>query len=207
MNHKTLAIAPIVAVLSVILVVGTNIGIMQAHAAIFPINIVGKQGPPGPRGPPGPKGATGPAGPQGPRGATGPQGPQGLEGLPGPAGLPGAEGPAGPGHITIYNILQGHDGWVVNNDSPGSGQCNPFPVLSPLCHAGPFQSSGQLGVISGSDLGDITSQSTVIAQQVNNGATDVSGQNTATVSAQYGIHLLADFMHSVLSQMPTQIYA
>ena len=85
MNHKALAIAPIVAVLSVILVVGTNIGIMQAHAAIFPINIVGKQGPPGPRGPPGPKGATGPAGPQGPRGATGPQGPQGLEGLPGPA--------------------------------------------------------------------------------------------------------------------------
>jgi hypothetical protein len=54
MNHKTLAIAPIVAVLSVILVVGTNIGIMQAHAAIFPINIVGKQGPPGPPGPRGP---------------------------------------------------------------------------------------------------------------------------------------------------------
>jgi hypothetical protein len=61
MNHKTLAIAPIVAVLSVILVVGTNIGIMQAHAAIFPINIVGKQGPPGPPGPRGPphtRGAT-----------------------------------------------------------------------------------------------------------------------------------------------------
>ena len=55
MNHKTLAIALVVA-MAVILFVGSNIGIMQAYSSQSGgiINIGGK------RGPPGPKGATGP---------------------------------------------------------------------------------------------------------------------------------------------------
>jgi len=89
------------------------------------------------------------AGPVGQTGATGPAGPQ---------------GPPGPGHITIYNIPYGHDGWVAD---PNEFDCQAPPVL--MCHAGPYTTTttDDLGVISGSDLGNITSQSHVMAQQIN----------------------------------------
>lgn len=46
----------------------------------------------GPQGPQGPKGATGPQGPKGDTGATGPQGPKGATG---PQGIQGPQGPTG----------------------------------------------------------------------------------------------------------------
>lgn len=64
--------------------------------------------------------------------------------------------------ITIYNIPNGHDGWVV----PTTAQC---PAGSGIGYeTGPADVSHcDLQTISGSDLGNITSQSVVIAQQVN----------------------------------------
>ena len=79
---------------------------------------------------------------------------------PGAEGPQGPQGPPGPGHITFYTIPYGHDGWVVGTDFTG-------PVAP-----GTF-------VISGSDLGNITSNSVVIAQEVNN-------PNTQPSYGQYG---------------------
>jgi hypothetical protein len=64
--HKAIAIAPVVAI-TVILLVGSNIGIMQASTSQSGgiINIGGKRGPPGPSGPQGPQGTAGPQGPPG----------------------------------------------------------------------------------------------------------------------------------------------
>ncbi len=96
MNHKAVAVVLVVA-MAVILLVGSNIGVMQAYTSNSGgiINDGGKRGPPGPpgpRGPPGPEGLPGPVGLPGAEGPPGPQGPQGIQGIP------------GAGHLSIYNV-------------------------------------------------------------------------------------------------------
>lgn len=47
----------------------------------------------------------------------------------------------------------GHDGWIIGDSS----QCGPFGMgRNEFCGGGPYTSSGNLGTISGSDLGNIT---------------------------------------------------
>jgi hypothetical protein len=108
MNHKALAIAPVVAI-AVILFVGSNIGIIQASTSQSGgiINIGEKRSPPEPLGPQGSQGLPGPVGLPGAEGPPGPQGPRGFDGtngLPGPQGSTGPRGPVGPqgaGHILL----------------------------------------------------------------------------------------------------------
>ncbi|MBS2025548.1 MAG: PEGA domain-containing protein [Deltaproteobacteria bacterium] len=58
--------------------------------SIFPMGIIG------PEGPQGPQGIIGPEGPQGPQGIIGPEGPAGKQGIIGPEGPQGAQGIIGP---------------------------------------------------------------------------------------------------------------
>jgi hypothetical protein len=238
MNHKALAIVPIVAFIAVILFVETTIAILTPlanakirtkHIRLYAmgeglpglVGLPAAQAPPGPADPPafgpncvgcittlnlangaithpkiaphsvdqtqltfaihngtnGEQGPPGPAGPIGQTGDTGPAGPIGQTGATGPAG---PQGPPGPGHITIYNIPYGHDGWIIG----GSSQCG-VPGATEFCGGGPYTSSGNLGTISGTDLGNITSQSSVMAEQVNNGnAGGVNGYAAGTFTAR-----------------------
>jgi hypothetical protein len=99
-------------------------------------------------------------------------GAQGIQGPQGPRGIPGT------GHITIYNIPPGHDGWVYSAPT----NCN-----APFCNAGPLTSStfGTLGQISGTDLGNITSQSFVWAEPINEGVSGgVMEDNGVALSPQ-----------------------
>jgi hypothetical protein len=209
MNHKALAIAPVVASMAVILFVNTAMlanGVPKigtddilngavTHPKIAPHSVDqtqltfaihnGTNGATGPQGPAGPQGAQGLPGSVGLPGAEGPPGPQGPAGPAGPIGQTGTTGPVGPrgpsgtGHITIYNIPYGHDGWVVNIIP---SYCSPTYQFE--CGAGPIQNN-QIGVIFGDDLGNITSQSAVIAQQVNNGAIEPNAGGPSAVISPY----------------------
>jgi hypothetical protein len=129
MDHKTLAIASALTI-AVILVVGSNIGIIQAQSGGI-INDGGR----GPRGPPGPQGPQGLPGPVGLPGAEGPPGPQGPAGPAGPQGIPGPSGAMTPAQIPwihFYTIPAHTDGWEpghtgqqIVSSGPGSGQTGP----------------------------------------------------------------------------------
>jgi hypothetical protein len=65
-------------------------------------------------------------------------------------------GPQGPGHVTIYNIPQGHDGWTLSRDPNGYTE-DPAPVTR--------NSTGVfVHAIQGNDLSAITNQSEIIAE-------------------------------------------
>lgn len=94
--------------LSVVLVVGGTVAVVNALGAVGPEGPQGPEGPTGPRGPtgpvgpPGPQGPLGPAGPQGPDGPVGPEGPRGPEG---PQGPEGSQGPAGEDGVSGYEVV------------------------------------------------------------------------------------------------------
>jgi hypothetical protein len=122
----------------------------------------GLTGPQGPAGLQGPAGSQGPRGFNGTNGLTGPQGPAGPIGQTGATGPAGSQGPAGPGHVSFYTIPIGHDGWTLSTASGGGG-----PSFTPG-GVGPAAA-----IISGPDLTNITTQSVVMAHEINTGVTSV----------------------------------
>lgn len=82
--------------------------------------VVGPQGPKGPKGETGPQGPAGKTGPQGPAGDPGPQGPAGDRGPQGPAGDRGPQGPAGKNGISpTFSVENGH--LYADYDNPYEG--------------------------------------------------------------------------------------
>lgn len=74
--------------------------------------VMGPQGPAGPKGETGASGPKGDTGPKGDRGVAGPQGPKGDTGPAGPRGAQGIQGPAGEVKRTYSTEQQAYGTWI-----------------------------------------------------------------------------------------------